>query len=340
VKLGIVGWGRFGRALGGLAADAGMDVCGLDIASPVDDSVRATTLSDLARGADVVVLAVPVDAVDDVARSIRPHVAARALVLDVCSVKAGPCAALEHAFGRDVTWVGTHPLFGPTSLARGEARTVVVCPNDSHPDAAARAREFWEALGCHVVEESPEAHDRVMAETHAVAFFLAKGILDAGIAVDAPFVPPSFRAIASAVEAVRSDAAHLFVSIARTNPHAAEVRRRLLDALAAADRGLASESPGAMEIPDLGARSPELAQVREGIDEIDRDLVALLARRAELARRAGRAKQAIGATVLDAGRESALLTDRARWAKEAGLDEEGVDDVFRSILRLSRTIQR
>jgi len=67
--------------------------------------------------------------------------------------------------------------------------------------------------------------------------------------------------------------------------------------------------------------------------------VALLARRAELSRRAGRAKAALGAPVLDPGREAALMAERRAWAEAAGLDPETAEEAFRAILRGSRRSQ-
>ena len=187
-----------------------------------------------------------------------------------------------------------------------------------------------------------------MAHTHALTFFVAKGMIDAGAGMDVPFAPPSFQAMARAIEAVRSDAGHLFAAVAHDNPFAAEARKELVAALTAIDRALDDEaatgnadvSSPDVTIPDLGARSPELKETRDHIDAVDRDIVRLIAQRMELARRAARAKAAIGAPVLDGAREAELLAARGRWATEARIDEGGVEDVFRAILTLSRRTQR
>ena len=100
-----------------------------------------------------------------------------------------------------------------------------------------------------------------MAHTHALTFFVAKGMLDAGAGMEVPFAPPSFQAISRTIETVRSDAGHLFAAIQRENPFAAEARHQLLEALAGIDQALeAVPVAGAPEasrfaIPDLGARS-------------------------------------------------------------------------------------
>ena len=115
----MLGYGRFGRALGELFADAGIEVRAWDPVVPVEPPLAVDGPAGFAA-CDAVVLAVPVAATAAAARAVRPFLGAAQLVLDVASVKTGPVAALAEIFGRDVPWVGTHPLFGPTSLALGE----------------------------------------------------------------------------------------------------------------------------------------------------------------------------------------------------------------------------
>jgi prephenate dehydrogenase len=159
-----------------------------------------------------------------------------------------------------------------------------------------------------------------------------------------PFAPPSFHAIQRTLDAVREDASHLFTGIQNLNPFAREARAGLMESLHAIDAGLAEagggeELPPLLTIPDMGRRSPVIQEAREMIDALDRDLLELLARRAELSRRVGRAKAALGAPVLDPSREASVLQDRRAWGQEAGVGPEVVDEVFQAIMRASRRAQ-
>lgn len=346
-RVGIVGYGRFGRALAELATDCGFCVRALDARAEVPIAIRATSVEDLSAAADILVLAVPVPKMALVLGELAPHLGRGHLVLDVGSVKSVPTEVMARILGDRVPWVGTHPLFGPTSLALGERPLrVVVCPNELVREAPARARAFFERLGCEVIEQAPEAHDRAMADTHALTFFIAKGFLDARAGEGVASTPPSFQAIARTIEAVRSDAGHLFFAIQRHNPYAGQARRRLLDALSSIDEQIRNardeieEDASLFSIPDLGAAAPDLQEARELIDGLDRELIDLLARRAELARRAGRAKAEKGKSVRDVDRERVVLAARAEWGEARGLDPDAVRDVFDAILRLSREVQR
>ena len=344
MRIGILGYGRFGCALGSLLVEAGHAYRAWDPVAEVPADCRAASLADLAATQDILVLAVPVPALEPVLRQLAPLLRPDQLVLDVGSVKAGPCALLDRYLGTAVPHAGTHPLFGPVSLARAERPLrVVLCPSPLHPAAADRVQTFFQGLGCEVLRQSPEDHDRIMATTHALTFFIAKGLLAVGAGAELPFTPPSFHAIAHTLESVQEDAGHLFAVLQNQNPFAAGAREGLLEALGAIHTSLAeaveSGDEDRLSIPDLGTRSPVLQEARDHIDALDQELVALLARRTELGLRAGRAKAELGLPIHDPERESAQLQARRTWAADAGLDAAGVEEVFRAVLRASRTAQ-
>jgi len=349
-SVGILGYGRFGKALGELLVEAGIDYRAYDCSAEVPAEYRASSVKDLARTADFVVVAVPVPAMHAVLSELRPHVRPSQVVLDVGSVKVAPAAVLDSIFGAEIPWCATHPLFGPVSLAMAEKPIrVVVCPAPAHPGAAARVRRLYEVIGCEVVEQTPESHDRVMAHTHALTFFIAKGMIDSGAGLEVPFAPPSFQAFARTIDTVRSDAGHLFAAIASENPFAGQARKELVRALVAIDKALDESHAGGSEtstatavkfaIPDLGQQSPELKEVRELVDTVDREIVTLLARRVQLSHRAARAKATLGAPVLDSAREADVIAAREHWAKAAKVDPDAVRDVFRAIITMSRRVQ-
>jgi prephenate dehydrogenase len=348
-SVALLGYGRFGRALGGLLAEAGIAHRAYDEHVAVPEEVRAGSLRELTRGAAFVIVAVPVPQMRAALLELRPHLDPSQIVLDVGSVKVLPQAAFAEVLGDAIPWCGTHPLFGPLSLAMAERPLrVVICPAPQHAEAAARTRALYERIGCEVIVQTPEGHDRVMAHTHALTFFVAKGMIDAGAATDVPFAPPSFQALSRTIETVRSDAGHLFVAVARDNPFAPEARKELVRSLAAIDAALDAESletDGASEadafaIPDLGRRSPELKQTRDHIDEVDAEIVRLLGQRMQLSKRAAQAKAALGAPVLDHAREAEIIAARRQWAAASKIDPDAVSDVFRAILTMSRRGQR
>ena len=143
MRAAIIGYGRFGAALGELLQEAGIGHRAYDPdGARVPAEVRAQSVAEVVRGARFVVLAVPVPRIADAVASVQPHLREDHIVTDVCSVKMLPTEVLRARLGDARPWVATHPLFGPTSLALGERPLrVVVCPNDLHPEAVAAVRD-------------------------------------------------------------------------------------------------------------------------------------------------------------------------------------------------------
>lgn len=83
----------------------------------------------------------------------------------------------------------------------------------------------------------------------------------------------------------------------------------------------------------------ELAHLRDEIEHIDRALVALIAKRVELARKVGSVKRAHGLPTLDPAREAAIIRRSGVLARENGLQEEDVRDIFWHLVGLSRRAQ-
>ncbi|WP_053233345.1 prephenate dehydrogenase/arogenate dehydrogenase family protein [Sandaracinus amylolyticus] len=344
-RIAMLGHGRFGRALSDLMVESGFEVRAYDPHAEMPAERRASSIEEAAKGADAVIVSVPVGVMPDVLRALRPHVTPEQLVLDVGSVKVHPIEAMREIFGTEIPWIGTHPLFGPVSLAHAERPLrVVICPNPMHPGTAAQARALYERVGCWTLEQDAHAHDKAMADTHALAFFVAKGMLDAGVDPRVPNAPPSFQAMARTIESVRGDAGHLFAAIQAENPYATDARRRLIDALTALDASIAKAAPATRDatlaIPESPVeQSAELVEARDLIDELDREIVERLARRAELSRRARAAKARDGKPVHDPTREAQVLAARREWANELQIDAQSVEDVFRAVLRFSRRVQ-
>jgi chorismate mutase len=83
----------------------------------------------------------------------------------------------------------------------------------------------------------------------------------------------------------------------------------------------------------------ELAQCREEIAAIDRDLVGLLRKRVDLGLRTGVIKRELGLPILDPGREAAVIRAAVEAARAVNLPDEPVREIFWRILGLSRAAQ-
>ncbi|CAN5752032.1 chorismate mutase [soil metagenome] len=83
----------------------------------------------------------------------------------------------------------------------------------------------------------------------------------------------------------------------------------------------------------------ELTNCRAEIEQIDRQLVELLAARMALGRRTATIKRAAGLPILDPQREAEVIRRAVTTAREHDLPVEGVREMFWQIVGLSRRAQ-
>jgi len=139
------------------------------------------------KEADVIVLAVPLGAMETVMRAIAGHVKQDAVITDVGSAKGSVITAAQAAFGTvPAGFVPGHPIAGTersgvdASLAElFRDRRVILTPL-AHTAARAVAvvREMWKQAGAEVVEMDVSHHDEVLAATSHLPHMLAFALVD------------------------------------------------------------------------------------------------------------------------------------------------------------------
>ncbi len=137
--------------------------------------------------ADMVVLAVPLGAMQSIFTAIAPALAADAVLTDVGSAKGSVVKAAERAFTELPNgFVPGHPIAG-TEKSGVEAsfaelfdgRRVILTPTaNSSPTAVSRTRAMWQACGAEVIEMEIAHHDEVLAATSHLPHMLAYSLVD------------------------------------------------------------------------------------------------------------------------------------------------------------------
>jgi prephenate dehydrogenase len=186
---GSIGLALRARALAAVVVGVGRSPSTLDEAVRLGAIDRGTTeLGAGVDGADVVVVCTPVSRIADDVRQVAEIAPPHVLVTDAGSAKRQLVEAIERYPRTAAVFVGAHPLAG--SERRGVAharadlfdgRLCVLTPTPrTRLDRARRARSFWQAIGCQVLQMSPAEHDEILAYTshlpHAVAGALASAV--------------------------------------------------------------------------------------------------------------------------------------------------------------------
>jgi chorismate mutase/prephenate dehydrogenase len=221
----VGGAGGMGRKLSAAFAPRG---CAIDVLEKGDGRDRAEAV----RGADVVVISVPMASCRAVAEELAPHVRDDALLCDVNSLKEEVCGVMEHACPGEV--LGLHPMFGPTvrSLRR---QKVCVCPVRPGPRAEWLLGEL-RRMGCELIETTPAGHDRMMAVVQVLVHFstlvMGEALRRSGVSVadSLRFTSPIYRLELAFVGRLFAQDPELYAEIEMTNPQGSAVRRHFRDA--------------------------------------------------------------------------------------------------------------
>ena len=142
------------------------------------------TPEEAVKGADLVVVATPVDRIVPLVRQVAALVKDGGVVCDVGSVK-GEISRLGHvALNGRAHFVGSHPMAGSekTGWEHGKAdlfegRTCFVTPAGStDPGAVGTVVAFWRDLGAEVVTIDPDRHDEIVAHISHLPQVLASAL--------------------------------------------------------------------------------------------------------------------------------------------------------------------
>jgi len=188
IGVGLIG-GSFARALrhAGLVdkvTGCGRDVANLETALElgiIDD--YSVDVAEAVRGADLVVVAVPLMTMGKIFAAMRPALAPHALITDVGSVKACVIEAARENLGEHFPrFVAGHPIAGAEKTGAAASftelfhqRRIVLTPTaETDKQALHQVSEYWLKTGANVVEMSAEQHDLILAATshlpHVLAF--------------------------------------------------------------------------------------------------------------------------------------------------------------------------
>ncbi|MBE3576650.1 MAG: prephenate dehydrogenase [Limnochordales bacterium] len=197
IGVGLIG-GSFGMAL--LRRGVAREVSGFDVdARSLDRAVAlgaitqaARSLEAAVRGAELVIVAVPVAQVVEVTLQVLQLADPDAVVTDVASVKR-PVMEAVAACGRRAQFVGGHPMTGSERpgvdaadpyLFENAIYLLMTAEGENGP-AISRLTRWIRAIGALPVTVDPDAHDRMVAAVSHLPHLLAAALVRAADRVNA-----------------------------------------------------------------------------------------------------------------------------------------------------------
>jgi prephenate dehydrogenase len=196
-RLAIIGVGLIGGSLSLALKRAGQvgEAVGYGrSAANLQDALRLGVIDRIAASpaeavadADMVIVAVPLGAMQATFEAIRPALSPQAIITDVGSAKASVIAAARAGLGECLPrFVAGHPIAGAekTGAAAAQAelfqnRRVILTPSpETLPAALEKTWQMWQAAGAEVLDMAADEHDRLLAATSHLPHLLAFALVE------------------------------------------------------------------------------------------------------------------------------------------------------------------
>jgi len=199
-QVAIIGVGLIGGSLGMILRRKGLADQVVGVGRRVENLKTAVELGAIdryvadpkegVRGADLVILATPVDTYDRHLKEWASCLSPGAIVSDVGSVKGTLVEQSEASIPAGVHFVGAHPIAGKekTGVAAGTdqlfkgARCILTPTPKTDAQALERVRALWQETGSVVLTMDPHLHDQILGAVshlpHVAAFALMTALAD------------------------------------------------------------------------------------------------------------------------------------------------------------------
>jgi prephenate dehydrogenase len=189
-RVAIVGLGLMGGsvALAALERRAAGTVRGVDPGLVSAGDIPLISLTEAAAWADLLVLALPLEAIGEALHQAAPHLRSSTLLTDLASVKTPVAEQARRYLPWPENCVGAHPMAGSDRVGFAAAEPglfagapcILALSGGEAPEVVDRIEEFWQCLGARTVRMSPEEHDTIAATLshapHLIAFAYAAGL--------------------------------------------------------------------------------------------------------------------------------------------------------------------
>jgi prephenate dehydrogenase len=239
--IGLIGYGRFGRlTVQHVSPDFEVVVHtrNHEKASDIREAGGQLVTLDEACTGEIVILCVPISAMQATLNQIAPLLKPGTLVMDVCSVKVLPVQWMRKALPEHVEILATHPMFGPDSAQQSLAgNKLVLCPERIDTMRLSGVKAWMESRELVVIETTPEEHDKQIAVSLALTHFIGRSLSAFG-AQPLNIDTEGYKRLLHILGVVENDTWQLFEDMHHYNPYAKEKRQAFLDAMININRRL------------------------------------------------------------------------------------------------------
>ena len=198
MRTAIIGLGLIGGSMAIDLRKAGLATSLVGVDNNHNHSTRAlelglvdqvSSLEEAVPNAELIITAIPVNAIKTVLIKILDHISETSIVIDTGSTKSMICKAIEKHSKRS-QFVAAHPLAGtensgPDAAFRGlfSQKTNIICEKEKSSERALKVADgIFSAMQMRTIFMDPVEHDKHVAYvshlSHVSAFLLGQTVLD------------------------------------------------------------------------------------------------------------------------------------------------------------------
>jgi prephenate dehydrogenase len=232
--IGLIGYGRFGRlTVQNLVPDCPVVVFTRNQDKRTDIAEAGGRLVSLeeACGQEIVILCVPISAMQATLKQIAPLLKKDALIVDVCSVKVYPVQWMKELLPDSVQILATHPMFGPDSAAISMAgHKIVLCPERIQLQRYQDIKQWLQKKHLAIIETTPDNHDQEIAVSLALTHFIGRSLSEFG-ALPLNIDTEGYKRLLHILDVTNNDTMQLFEDMHNYNPYAKSKREEFMRAI-------------------------------------------------------------------------------------------------------------
>ena len=189
----------------------------------------ASSNMEAVRGADYVLLSVPIDSFEGVVEQVSPYINPSQAVIDITSVKAFPVETM-HKHIKTGSVLGAHPLFGPGARGMTNQSFILTPTSDEEGVLAQKVKGYLEPKGAKVNLMTPQDHDEMMTIVLGLSHFIAIVSADTLLSSDKlkqmeAVGGITYKVLLTLVESVLSEDPELYASLQMNLPNLAEIEK-------------------------------------------------------------------------------------------------------------------
>jgi prephenate dehydrogenase len=224
--IGVIGLGNFGNFWYKWLSKTFPNISAYSSHSP---EKSYSSVTDLVKNVDILFLCVPIGKLEEVLQKISPGLEERHLVIDVCSVKMKPVEWMKKYIPSPIKILATHPMFGPQSASESlKGQSFMYSKIRCHQQDIQWLLSFLEEEKVELIKMTPEEHDKIVAKTQALSFFVGNLLQNIGLS-KTPIDTPQYKTLFSFVDEICKDTPELFRDMMHYNPYSENIRNIFLE---------------------------------------------------------------------------------------------------------------